>query len=304
MRSPGCAAHSREAGETTFGTAPERAAGWLLIEHPGPWPAQGPPTSAPAVLNSLLDQAELAGVRTQFIRRTAARRAVPPHTVYLAHTTGPQPWLLTATVEDLEELRGLDLAAVAAGRRPDFGAPSDPVLLVCTHGQREICCARYGRPTATTLADRFGDAVWETSHVGGDRFAGNIVCLPYGTYHGRASAANAASIGAAALRGDVVVRHFRGRSGWPAAVQAADCYARRLTGVTEVHAVRRRGYQAHPDGRTQVDLSVRGRELRVVVRPAPLGRPFLTSCAVGAITDPEVHLLDHITELSNQQIIW
>ena len=54
---------------------------------------------------------------------------------------------------------------------PAFPLPPAPLLLVCTHGRRDACCAQFGRPTAMALARRYGTAVWETTHVGGDRFA-------------------------------------------------------------------------------------------------------------------------------------
>lgn len=61
-------------------------------------------------------------------------------------------WLERRTVSDLSELAALDLAALAAGTPPGFGARSDePVLLVCTQGKRDVCCARLGRPLARLL---------------------------------------------------------------------------------------------------------------------------------------------------------
>ena len=60
-----------------------------------------------------------------------------------------------------------------------------PLLLVCTHGIHDTCCALRGRPVAAALAEHWPDAVWECSHVGGDRFAPNVVVLPDGYYYGQ-----------------------------------------------------------------------------------------------------------------------
>ena len=60
------------------------------------------------------------------------------------------------------------------------------------------------------------------SHVGGDRFAPNVVVLPQGLYYGRVSAAGAASIVEAHERSEVVVEHLRGRAAFRPAVQAAN----------------------------------------------------------------------------------
>ena len=57
-----------------------------------------------------------------------------------------------------------------------------PLLLVCTHGIRDRCCARYGQELCRNLHGLAPDGwVWQASHVGGDRFAGNLVVLPEGS---------------------------------------------------------------------------------------------------------------------------
>ncbi len=300
MAYPGCVTLSQQAGELLAGTAPERAASWLLIEHPGPWPARGVPAPPTSALGRIAQRADAAGVRLQLIRRTADRRPVPPHVVFLAHTTGERPWLRRVDLVDLRELLDLDLAAFAAGTQPALGrAVAEPLLLVCTHGRREVCCARYGRPTAVAMADQFGAAVWETSHVGGDRFAGNVVCLPYGSYHGRVSAADAATVGGACLRGMVTPEHYRGRSGWPAAAQAADCHARRVFGVPELSAVRLGGVAAGADGITEVGLWIRGRLTRALVRPKRLGRTFPSSCSAATASDPLIYQVEELAPLAD-----
>ena len=89
------------------------------------------------------------------------------------------------TFDDDEELSGLD--PLAPG-----GAPTTrPTFLVCTHGRRDACCAGRGWPVAVSLTERFPEQTWQCSHVGGDRFAGNVVILPHGLYYGRVTPENA-----------------------------------------------------------------------------------------------------------------
>jgi hypothetical protein len=47
-----------------------------------------------------------------------------------------------------------------------------------------VCCARLGVPLAQALAARHPGPVWETTPVGGHRFAANLVLLPHGLYYG------------------------------------------------------------------------------------------------------------------------
>ena len=69
---------------------------------------------------------------------------------------------------------------------PGIGEPGPPALhLVCTNGRHDPCCADLGRPVVRALVAARAPDVWECSHIGGDRFAANLVCLPDGVYYGR-----------------------------------------------------------------------------------------------------------------------
>jgi hypothetical protein len=295
VRDTGCAAVRAALGEPLHGTAPVLGGGWLLIEHPGPWPAAGPPKDLPDAVARLWYDAVELGIRPQLIRRVRARRRVPPHQVYLAWTRGRQVWVEAAELPDLRVLASLDLPGLAAGHRPGLGTEvADPLLLVCTHGRRDACCARWGRSVAVELSARHGGSVWETSHVGGDRFAANVVCLPYGTYHGGTDARSAALVADAAVAGHVCLPHYRGRIGLPEAVQSAEWFVRRETGVTGVHEVAPGGWR-EVDATTTAEFEVTGVGLiRARVRRVSAGPVRLTSCADGGTCGaPEYHeLLD------------
>jgi hypothetical protein len=114
----------------------------------------------------------------------------------------------------------------------------DPLLLVCTHASRDLCCALDGRPLAAGLAAQHGDQVWECSHVGGDRFAGNLVVLPYGEYHGWVDRDHGSAVAQASAVGQVLLARFRGRTSYDGWQQAAEIAVRERTGVLAREAVR------------------------------------------------------------------
>ena len=64
-------------------------------------------------------------------------------------------------------------------------------ILVCTHGSHDVCCGRFGYPLYQELRQEYAAAsegklrVWRTSHMGGHRFAPNLIDLPEGRYWGR-----------------------------------------------------------------------------------------------------------------------
>jgi len=223
-------------------SAPEAARAWLLVEHPGPWPHEPAETALPAPLDALVSSAAQLGIRVQMIRRPG-RRASGAGGIYAAWTAGPEPWLRRA---DRDHLGGLDLEELAAGNAPGSGpgfgpgfgpAVSEPLFLVCTHAQRNACCARLGGPLAQALAARYPGQVFQTTHVGGHRFAANLVILPHGLYYGPVGVAEAtAAIGAYQL-GAVTPGRYRGRAGQPKAAQQAEYEALIRAGSLRVAAL-------------------------------------------------------------------
>jgi len=277
---PRCSAFSAVLAEPQSGTA-ATARAWVCLEQPGPW-------GGDALLESHLDAelgAELirrstgTGVRILLIRRPGmhADRHVPQRRrVYLASCAPGASWLERADLASPEELLELDFAALGRGESTGFGEPeAGPLLLVCTNGRRDVCCALYGRPIAAELAERHGDAVWECTHTGGHRFSPTGVLLPSGYLYGRLDAGFGDELLAAR---DVVVQRCRGRSCWSKAGQAAEVAVRvRLGERGDVLAVEpevRRDESTWTVGVRHDD----GRRWQVVVaeRRLPPARP--TSC--------------------------
>ncbi len=276
--------------EPLHGTAPTAPRGWLLMEHPGPWPSEETETDLPREVVELMSAARKAKIRPQLIRRTRGRRRTP-HQVYLAFS-GSQPWMRGAEVADLRELVGLDLAALARGERVDFGTPEyRRIILVCAHGRHDACCAHAGRPAADALARELGDAVWETTHLGGHRFAATSVTLPEATYHGALEPVGGPAIAAATLRGEVVLRNYRGKAGLSGAAQSAEWFARSEFGVVDVAAVAHQGTVTIDEETTRVEMLVAGRMLSVTVRRILSGCARALSCDASELERPDTHIL-------------
>ena len=232
-----CSAISAELAEPLAGTA-AAARTWLCVEQPGPYGAEALVESHfdHAVGAELAGRAKSSGVRVQLVRRPGRHAdehlPITRRRVFLAHTAPGATWLLRGTVDDPAELLDLDLQAAGAGIPPSFGQRDDsPLLLVCTNGRRDVCCALYGRPVAGELAARHGETVWETTHTGGHRFAPTGVLLPTGYLYGRLDVPFAERLLAAAGTGTVLTERCRGRSTWSPAGQVAELAVRELTGT-------------------------------------------------------------------------
>jgi hypothetical protein len=278
-----CATLSRALGEPLYGTA-SRVRGWVLLEQPGPWGRDAVPESRldPGLARALDRAAAAAHLRLLLIRRPG--RAGPgdprPHTCFVAHTSRAGRWLERRRLDDPAELLELDMARVVAGERPGFGEEvTEPVYLVCTNGRHDRCCATYGRPLALALQASHGELVWESSHVGGDRFAGNLVCLPGGHYFGRVGPADAERVVALHRKGTIDLDHYRGCCVDPPAMQAAEWFARSQTGLTGVGDLELAGRDRLAGDVHAVRFRRRsGAVLRLLVRATRTADPRLLTC--------------------------
>ncbi|MEZ0072612.1 sucrase ferredoxin [Planotetraspora sp. GP83] len=254
---------------------------WLLIEHSGPWAAYLDQSRLPDEVHALIDRATSLGIRPQLIRRPGHRRdhGGPLH-VFVASSTGDEPWLAEGFFERPDDL---DLASVMHGVVPaSCILVNEPMFLVCTHGKRNACCARLGLPLARFLGENLPGEVWETTHVGGDRYAANLVCLPHGLYYGSMSQAAAIAAANAYRHGEVVLDRFRGRAGIPEPLQAAEHFVRSHTGELSVGGVAVESSRSESDTTVCVVrcTSQRGTSrFRVVVEPAVFTAPCGTTCA-------------------------
>jgi (2Fe-2S) ferredoxin len=246
-----CSVLRRRLGEPMLGDTPETARSWLLVEEGAPW-GEEPAVRNPLLPGWLREQAAAAGIRLQLIRRprtvpvsgrpSTPRRLRPGRRhVFLVHSSRDSSWTLHDGVTEVTPatLPAAVLADHGAGRRAAWGSAwPHPLLLVCTHAKVDACCARFGRPVAAALAAEHPEDVWETSHVGGCRFAANIICLPEGVWFGDSTPDLARRQVAAHLRGEVDAVGLRGHEGAPAAVQVVEPLVRQLCGTAERDAVR------------------------------------------------------------------
>lgn len=222
-----CSDISRDNDEPLGATA-SRIDHWLLVEYRGLW-------SSDAVEDSgLSDQvkARLRELRSRHPRtrvlliRRPDRRRHPTLAVYTAASRQGLERLGGLEIDEHEDLREVDPWEAAT--------PTDePLFLACTHGKHDPCCARHGRPLFEALSEQLDPAsVWQSTHVGGDRFAGNLVCLPHGFYYGRVERDDVPAVVDEYLDGRLLLAHYRGRSCWPFPVQAAERRIRDEEGLT------------------------------------------------------------------------
>jgi hypothetical protein len=287
-RRPLCTDISRETGEPLTATA-SRVDHWLLVEYRGLW-------SRDVLGGSILSERAKAALRAQlqalprsrllFIRRPE-RRAREGRMIYLARSAEGGSSLARLEVGHVDELAGLDLAAAAA-------PVHQPLLVVCTHGKRDRCCARYGRPLYDSLRDEAEDDwVWQSTHVGGDRFAGNLVCLPQGLYFGRVAADDVWPLLDELLARRIYLPRYRGRSCYSFPEQAAEHAVREERDITDVEAVQLISSDRLDHGTWKIRFLVRtsGEVHEVAVREDAGELTYLT-CDADALKRPRRYVAE------------
>jgi hypothetical protein len=259
---------------------------WLLVEHPGPWAIAALDTAGIAPARQALAAAvSTSGGRVLLVRRHGRQPGGPARRwIVIDHVTGP---VATGTWADDGSGRPdaglLDAAAaLAAGGSalPSTETVDLPVLLVCAHGRHDVCCAVRGRPVAAALAARWPGQTWECSHVGGDRFAANLVVVPDGVYYGGVEAGDAIDVVERHLTGRVDVDHLRGFTTMPPPAQAAAAAAHRRWGPAGPRAVTVDTVTTTAEDRWHVELTGSdGLPARVVAEVSrSLGAPARLTC--------------------------
>ena len=230
---PRCADAAEAAGDPLEGTAPP-ADHWFLVEHPGPWNRfilAGP--GFDPVAAAVLDRwARDANGRVLFIRRPGRRER-----------SAQRRWFRVDGRPGHESVRAGQFSAEAelvdVVADPGAGVPHDGrLVLVCAHGRHDTCCALRGRPLAAAMAAALPEYTWESSHLGGCRFAAALVLLPHGVVLGNVAAADGPGIAAGYTQGLLPEHGVRGRASLPPVVQAAQHHARVATGAFAVDALR------------------------------------------------------------------
>jgi len=241
-----CRESCSRAGEPLAGSA-GAAGDWIGIEWPKPrWHDDRASLSEglPPALAALEDARAEAGhkLALRVFQRSARTRPAP-----LASDSLRAPERLLDAVEIVAFRAGgtsfraadvpLEHAApalaewLATGASPVGSEPLGPELFVCTDGRHDRCCAVHGRPVHAALAAEIARRgatlrVAEVSHIGGHRFAANVLALPSGALYGRVEPADAPALVDAVLTGRVLAARWRGRLGTPELAQVAEQFLR------------------------------------------------------------------------------
>jgi hypothetical protein len=239
--------------------------GWVVaLQCEGPWAPKTLETPALAgPLRERLAALEAAlPLRVQLLRRGAPDTATPPGAgasdcvVLTARVAADgSGWVRRRRVRSPEEVASWSEVELLAGPSASEERVAEPVVLVCTHGRRDRCCARHGRSVFEDLAQTEGLEVWQTSHLGGHRFAATALVLPSGVMLGRLGEVPGGHVAAALREGRIPeLACYRGNVTLPEPAQAAEHALRGERGELRATAVRVEACEAAGPSAWQVRL--------------------------------------------------
>ncbi|MEM7530875.1 MAG: sucrase ferredoxin [Chloroflexota bacterium] len=316
-----CCQASQSNGEQICGTAAQVHV-WFALEYVEPWGVKAVPESdlSTKIKDYLMG---LGGAyphtRVQFIKRDAAeirtqKAANFPSVdssatlfVGVAKSETSQPALYRFALTTYDELLALDLGGVIAGdSQYDANRYDEPIFLVCTNGKRDRCCAKWGLPVYDAMADYAGENVWQTTHIGGHRFAPTLVCLPHGIVYGRVGLDDVQPIVDASRQNEMIdLSYYRGNGTYPSVAQAAEYFLRMKTGNLTLGEYAlgevRNGEVTDDDAQNPVwrvgFTTVNGANERYEIKLARVQSAFATigSCEKPATPVPQYELLEIAT---------
>lgn len=204
---------------------------WYLIEYSDPdahdWTSHA--------VDDALKEGALADNLTHLMRlkprarilfiRQRERDRVTHKRVYLCDSQAQR--LYSAEIDSYDALRQIGFArdVPLIGGEP-LPASADDLYLVCTNGNRDCRCWDFGQPVYQALRQIVGDRVWETTHIGGHKYAATLYVYPQAICYGRLSVDDVPALVQAQQDDVLLLNNYRGRSHYTQPVQAAEHHLR------------------------------------------------------------------------------
>ena len=252
-----CSDLAWEYGVPLIGTA-TRGDVWFLLEYSERWGAKAfDESSLPQDVKDHLNAAHHPGVevRTLLIRQDRSRQHDDLR-FFVGQTHPTESRLYEYQLQNYADILSIDVSSLVAGQLGDPAhLRTEPLYLVCANGLRDQCCAVYGPETYQAMAEEAGEAVWQSSHIGGHNQAPITLFFPHGVNYGHTTPSEACRLIRAYQQGKVVLHHYRGRVCLAPPVQAAEHFWREQTGILDLPGVQIESVDEISDDQWQITVS-------------------------------------------------
>jgi hypothetical protein len=252
-----CSDLAWEYGIPLLGTA-TRGDVWLLLEYTERWGSKAfEESSLPQEVKNHISAALRSGVevRTLLIKQDQSRYR-EGYRFFVGHTHPIEPRLYEYHLQSYTDLLKIDLDPLVVGQPGDpTHQRSEPLYLVCTNGKRDQCCSLYGPETYQAMTDEAGDAVWQSSHIGGHNQAPIMLFFPHGVNYGHSTPSEVRRLIQAYQQGKLVLSHYRGRVCFEQPVQAAEHFWREQTGILDLLGIQIQSITQSGENEWKINIS-------------------------------------------------
>ena len=142
-----------------------------------------------------------------------------------------------------------------------------------------------------------GHNAWQSSHIGGHRYAPNVLFLPHSINYGLLSPEQVALAAETYRQGLIYdLDHYRGRTTDSPVVQAAEYFLRRATGNLRIADLVFQSAEQVADDQWQVSFAElsQGRQHQITLAREMTEESFLVSCSpMAQKAVPRYSLIDH-----------
>ena len=228
MNSSFCSKTSINNNEFIYGTASNNKY-WLLVEYSSSW-------SDDPIKNNLLEKVlnerflnlsiQSEKPRILFIKKTRKQKSISLFFIICKENDAKLKKLIFNAYKDILKVK-IEEVFLRLEKEKTFFNNQDSIYLVCTNGKRDKCCSKFGLPIFKELAKLRNQNAWQCSHVGGDRFAPNILCFPSGIYYGQVSVEKVKDIIVENENSRLFIDNLRGRCCYDRFTQVGEYFIRK-----------------------------------------------------------------------------
>jgi len=233
-----CSTSSRVVEEQLFATVKPTST-WFLLEYSLPMGSKALedgniPDNVKLYLNNTLEQ--IPNSKLLLIKQGHSLLSQEIK-LFAVNARQSAPFINEISLLDYQDLLEISLRQLIESELTNSNfSTSEPLILVCTNGRRDQCCAKLGLPLYQTLSKSLGNNVWRSSHVGGHRFAPNVICFPHGIFYGHVDPELTDQVIQSHLQGKISVNNYRGRACYSKPAQAGEFFLRKHTSILDIDA--------------------------------------------------------------------
>jgi hypothetical protein len=217
-----CSISSSARNESLSATAPY-VKNFLLIEYPRPW-ANNAVIDAlipEQVKNYLFGQIK-NNVYQKILLIKKDNKPVSNFKIFAINNTENSASVNKVIVEEYKDILDLNFNDLF-----NSSNSNESIYLVCTNGKKDKCCSKFGIPTYQKLST-LSENVWQCTHVGGDRFASNVIHLPYSHVYGHCNVDKVSALLKFSSENKIFGECYRGKSCYRKVEQAAEIFLRKF----------------------------------------------------------------------------